>query len=42
MLLLAVDPGLKVPLIVTKVEADAVHFEAFPSRKNLWKRTSSS
>ena len=36
MLLLAVDPGLKaeaMPLnvIVTKVEADAVHFEVFPS-----------
>ena len=45
MLLLAVDPGLKaeaMPLIITEVEADAVHFEAFPSRENLWEWTSSS
>ena len=38
MLLLAVDPGLKaeaMPFIITKVEADTVHFEAFLSRKNL-------
>ena len=41
MLLLAVNPGLKaeaMPLKHTKVEADTVHFEAFPSRKKLWER----
>ena len=34
MLLLAVDPGLKAEAMPL-----TVYFEAFPSRKNLWKRT---
>ena len=44
MLLLAVDPGLKeaMPLIITKVEEDAINFEVFPSRKNLWEHIKTS
>ena len=44
MLLLAVDPGFKeaMPGIIAKVEADAVHLEAFPSRKNLWEHIKTS